>query len=123
MAKIKFKNLAHSTDESVMSSVGGKRHSAIFDAWGGSDGANVAEIAESAAENCDVEVTEVHVSAYVKGVKETAPALFKALPAIIKSESRRGRTAAQAVPESSLLALLKARQASADDSDDESEAA
>lgn len=117
MAKVKFKNLAHSTDESAASSVGGKRHTAIFDAWSAADGMTIAEIAEVAAEDCDVEVTDVHVSAYVRGVKETAPQLFKALPAIVKSASVRGRTAAQPVSESSLLAILKAR-ANADDADD-----
>lgn len=122
MAKIKFKNLAHSSDETVKGSVGGKRHTAIFDAWSESYGANVADIAVDAASRCDVEVEEIHVSAYVKGVKETAPSLFKAMPAIVKSESKRGRSPAQPVSESSLLAILKARQESADNADtDESD--
>ena len=121
MAKIKFKNLAHSADETVNGSVGGKRHTAIFDAWSESDGANVSDIAADAASRTDVEVEEIHVSTYVKGVRETAPGLFKAMPAIVKSESRRGRTAAQPVSESSLLAILKARQESAADADDADE--
>lgn len=121
MAKIKFKNLAHSADETVKGSVGGKRHTAIFDAWSESSGASVADIAADAESRTDVEVSDIHVNAYVKGVRETAPSLFKAMPAIAKSESKRGRSAAQPVSESSLLAILKARKDGADDADDADE--
>jgi len=121
MAKIVFKNVAHSDNETTAASVSGKRHTAIFDAWSESSGASIADIAADAAERTDVDVEEIHVSAYVKGVRETAPSLFKAMPAIVKTESKRGRQKAQPVSESSLLAILKARQEIAADESDESD--
>lgn len=121
--KIVFKNLAHSEDESTAGSVGGKRATAIFDAWSVSSGASVSDIAESAAEQTDVEVTDTHVSAYVKGVKTTDPSLFAAMPALRKEAiTGRGRQPMKATAGASLLALIAARKAKAEsDADSESD--